>query len=139
MAEAEWVIEHTLPLDPGQQGAFSSTSTRPAGRSAPRPEPSPETPGHAAPPPNVPGGPGHLTAPFVPHWPPRLRHLRQRQGLTQKALAQRAGVTDVTISRIEQSPEASQVPIETIVRLARALGVHLETLLGLNDESLSGR
>jgi DNA-binding XRE family transcriptional regulator len=134
MAEAEWVIEHTLPLDPRPPGACPSPSTHAAGRSGIPTAPPPGTPGHAVPPPHVPGGVGHLTAPIVSHWPQRLRHLRQHQGLTQKALAQRAGITDVTISRIEQSPDASQVAIETVVRLAHALGVRLETLLGLDDD-----
>ncbi len=139
MAEAEWVIEHTLPLDPMPQDAFSSTPVRAAGRPEHRLEPPHGTPRRAAPPPNVPGVPERSTAPIFLPWPQRLRHLRQIQGLTQKALAQRAGITDVTISRIEQRPEASQVAIETVVRLARALGVPLETLLGLNDDPLWGR
>ena len=69
-------------------------------------------------------------------FPHRLRQLRRRQRLSQKALAQRAGVTDVTISRLEQSRDASHIAIDTVVRLAQALDVRLETLLGLDDEPL---
>jgi len=56
----------------------------------------------------------------------RLRQIRQRKALSQQDLAQRAGVGEATISRIEQGrvrPRPS-----TLRKLAAALGVAPEEL-----------
>jgi DNA-binding XRE family transcriptional regulator len=138
MAEAEGMIAQTLPLDPGQHGTFPVASVG-----------TPWLPDHLlglshglvqrhSPPPKAQDVLGNRTDALPLRLPQRLRDLRRLQGLTQKALAQRAGITDVTISRIEQSLDASQVAIDTVVRLARALNVSLETLLGLDDEPPRG-
>lgn len=51
---------------------------------------------------------------------------RLRSGLTQSGLAEKAGVTQSTISRIE----AGQSPgITTLAAIAKALGVTIESLL----------
>jgi len=59
----------------------------------------------------------------------RLRTLRESAGLTQRALADSAGVPQTTIARLELSPGADP-QVSTIVRLARALGVTMEHLVG---------
>src|SRR4051794_41981276 len=57
----------------------------------------------------------------------RLKDVRQRKGLTQQQLAEKAGVNGVTIARIEG---AKDEPFPTTVRkVAAALGVEPEELL----------
>jgi transcriptional regulator with XRE-family HTH domain len=62
----------------------------------------------------------------------RLLLARRRKGWTQQELAKRAGVTYVTISRIEIG-EAKQVYVETVMRLAKALDVTTDALLGMDE------
>lgn len=51
----------------------------------------------------------------------RLRELRRQRGLSQKNLADRAGISAYTLSRLERQPKAScRTP--TLARLAAALG-----------------
>jgi DNA-binding XRE family transcriptional regulator len=58
----------------------------------------------------------------------RLRTVRARRGLSQEALAHRARVSRVSVSRIEGG---TQVPrFGTLVALAAALSVELEELVG---------
>jgi len=59
---------------------------------------------------------------------PRLRAIRERQALNQRELAQKAGLTPASLSRIEagiQDPYTS-----TIRKLATALGVKPADLMG---------
>jgi transcriptional regulator with XRE-family HTH domain len=65
-------------------------------------------------------------------WSKRLRQLRRAQDLTQQELGVLAGVNYTTISRIE-SGEAKQVYIDTAMRLAKALRVTTDELLGMVD------
>lgn len=51
----------------------------------------------------------------------RLREVRLRKVLTQEELAQRSGVAEATISRIETGQQEAR--ISTIRKLAAALGV----------------
>jgi transcriptional regulator with XRE-family HTH domain len=51
----------------------------------------------------------------------RLRALRERAFLTQAELGQRAGMSEVTISRLESSGQSAR--ISTVRKLAAALGV----------------
>lgn len=55
-----------------------------------------------------------------------LRDARKRAGLTQRGLAQRAGVPQETIARIETS--ATQPRFDTLARLLDACGFELEVL-----------
>jgi transcriptional regulator with XRE-family HTH domain len=57
-----------------------------------------------------------------------VRAIRDRAGLTQADLAERASVSDETISRIERG--AFEPAISTIVPVAEALGVSVDSLLG---------
>lgn len=56
-----------------------------------------------------------------------LRQAREAAGLTQEALARRAGTPKSTIARIEADAEG--VPLTLIDRLARALGKTLKVEL----------
>lgn len=54
----------------------------------------------------------------------RIRELREARGLTQAALAKRAGIGRVTLARIEVGAQAPSP--WTLSRLARALKVKVE-------------
>ncbi|HEY8530883.1 MAG TPA: helix-turn-helix transcriptional regulator [Limnochorda sp.] len=58
----------------------------------------------------------------------RLQALRVQRGLTQVQLAQRAGVSQTVIARLEAGKRSGR--LETWVRLAAALGVTLDELVG---------
>lgn len=61
-----------------------------------------------------------------------LRRVRIQRGLTLRALAEKAGVTHATISRLELLRETAY-PI-TAERIAAALGVEVSALLGEEEE-----
>jgi transcriptional regulator with XRE-family HTH domain len=56
----------------------------------------------------------------------RLRQLRLDQGLTLKALAEKAGISDAFISRVEN--HKASIPIASLERLANALNVTIADL-----------
>lgn len=58
----------------------------------------------------------------------RLKSLRQSRKLTQAVLAERAGVTDETVSRVERG--AFEPALSTAIALARALDTPLDALTG---------
>lgn len=58
---------------------------------------------------------------------PTLRVLRTRQALTQEELADRAGITRATLSRIEA--ELQDARPSTVRKLAKALGVKPSDLM----------
>jgi transcriptional regulator with XRE-family HTH domain len=58
---------------------------------------------------------------------PTVRRWRRRRGLTQEALAARAGLSRPFVARVETSRQVPSLP--TLARLARALRVPLGTLL----------
>ena len=61
-------------------------------------------------------------------WHPKtLKALRARRRLTQAALAERAGIHQVTVARLESG--ARRPGLRTLEKLARALGVDLGALL----------
>jgi transcriptional regulator with XRE-family HTH domain len=61
----------------------------------------------------------------------RLREVRLFRGLSQQTLAERAGISQPQLSKIERNVSAPRY--STIYRLADALGVTPEWLLGLED------
>ena len=65
-----------------------------------------------------------------------VREARRRAGLTQRQLAQRAGVTQPTVARIERGEvEAS---IERVVSLVRAAGFDLDVrVVPLDEDALA--
>ncbi len=63
----------------------------------------------------------------------RLKSLRELKGLSQNELARRAGINRPTISELE-SGRQQDVTVETARRLARALEVSLNMLVGEDEE-----
>lgn len=61
---------------------------------------------------------------------PRLKTIRERQALNQRELAEKAGLTPATLSRIESG--AQEPYMRTVRKLADALGVKPTDLMG-ND------
>lgn len=53
-----------------------------------------------------------------------IRHGRKRRGLTQRALAERTGLTQATIARIETGREIPR--FDTVERLLRACGQEID-------------
>lgn len=66
--------------------------------------------------------------------PKRLRKLRRDQDLTQQKLAELAGLNFVTVSRVEQKKDEASIYLGTAKRLAKALGVSLDYLAGMDEE-----
>lgn len=63
----------------------------------------------------------------------RVRELRKKRGLTQVEFAALCGVPQSRISTIENG---SRVPnVETVIRLARALGCKVTALMSVFDKS----
>jgi len=60
--------------------------------------------------------------------PKRLKDLRTRKKLSRKKLADRAGVSERQITRIEASKKDVSVRMNTMIKLASALGVDAEML-----------
>ena len=58
----------------------------------------------------------------------RTRELRKAKGWSQADLAQRAGVTQATVSRIERGKVAS-LDLKVFEKLAKALEVHPAVLI----------
>ena len=67
----------------------------------------------------------------------RIRTARTSRGWSQKELATRAGIHPVVLNRLEKGHKAG-VQAETIRRLAEALQVTSDYLLGLKDHMESG-
>ena len=67
----------------------------------------------------------------------RLRRERMRRALTQKELAARAGISYVTVSRMENG-SAGPVKPPTLRKLADALGVAPDVLIRWDDEAAGG-
>ena len=61
----------------------------------------------------------------------KLRDLRKQRGLTQQELADIVGVSNVSLSNYERGVQMPD--IYTLTKIANALGVSIDTLLGLND------
>jgi len=64
----------------------------------------------------------------------RILILRRRLGLTQKELAQAAGLNTNTIARLEQG-DLKDLGGQSLLKLARALGTTTDYLLGAHEES----
>ena len=65
---------------------------------------------------------------LVQRFAANVRRLRAKRNLSQKALAERSGVSVSYVSMLERAQRSP--PLETIEKLARALGVPPATLLG---------
>jgi transcriptional regulator with XRE-family HTH domain len=60
----------------------------------------------------------------------KVRALRELQGISQHDLARQAGVSRGVVARLELGRLGGGVAIDTVVSLARALGVTSSELLG---------
>jgi transcriptional regulator with XRE-family HTH domain len=58
---------------------------------------------------------------------PKLKEVRERQLLTQAELAQRSGVAETTINRLENARHEAR--FSTVRKLAAALGVEPQVLM----------
>ncbi len=67
----------------------------------------------------------------------RLARLRKERGFTQVELAERVGIIQVLVSDYER--DRIRVHAEMIARLARALGISADELLGLKNSPASNR
>jgi len=64
----------------------------------------------------------------------RVRTLRLAHVLTQRELAERAGLVPDTVNRVENAPPAAELPRpSTIRKLARALKVSPQSLVAPED------
>jgi transcriptional regulator with XRE-family HTH domain len=72
---------------------------------------------------------------FVGSLAENLRRERKQAGLTQRVLAEKAGVTELTIIKMELGQERNP-KLRTIRRIARVLGVSYDRLIPPPDEPL---
>ena len=66
-----------------------------------------------------------------------IRQLRKREGLTIRALSDRAGVSPAVISKLERNQ--TQAELETLFRLGRVLGLNATDLLSLAEHRTAHR
>ena len=59
----------------------------------------------------------------------RLKQLRKKTGWSQQKLAEKAGVSYNTITKIEQGA-ATMPTIQTMIKIADAFGISLDELVG---------
>jgi len=63
----------------------------------------------------------------------RLKRARALRAWTQLELSQRSGVSQATISLLEREARGGDLLLETVWRLAWALGTSIDMLAGLPD------
>lgn len=63
----------------------------------------------------------------------RVRRCRELRGWTQNELSERSGLAQPTISTIEMGKRGNEASIETIWRLAWALGTSLDALVAIPE------
>ena len=59
----------------------------------------------------------------------RLKELRKKSGWSQQKLAEKAGVSYNTVTKIEQGA-ATMPTIQTMIKIADAFGISLDELVG---------
>jgi len=59
----------------------------------------------------------------------RIKELRKKSGWSQQKLAEKAGVSYNTITKIEQGA-ATMPTIQTMIKIADAFGISLDELVG---------
>lgn len=65
----------------------------------------------------------------------RLKELRNKSGWSQQKLAEKAGLSYNTITKIEQGA-ATKPTIQTMIKIADAFGITLDELVGRNKKLL---
>lgn len=66
-------------------------------------------------------------------WARRIKMHRQAQGLTQREVARRAGVSTATLSRIEAGKRGISDTLKP--RIARAVGATADVLFAFNEDA----
>lgn len=61
----------------------------------------------------------------------RLKYLREARNLTQKNMAELAGISQPTVAHIEKGTKDPSV--ETLNKISKALDIHIATLFSTND------
>jgi transcriptional regulator with XRE-family HTH domain len=64
----------------------------------------------------------------VVHIGENVRRLRIREAMTQRELAQKAGITETTLSRVER--DEREPHMSTVRKIANALEVHPREIIG---------
>lgn len=77
-----------------------------------------------------------MTNPWLKRFGARVKTERERQTLSQEALAERAGLHRTYISDVERG--ARNIGLVNVIKIAKALGVSASTLVSAVD-SRSGR
>lgn len=67
------------------------------------------------------------------HLGEKIQRLRRERGLTQTELAQRAGISQAIISRLERHRRGN-VNADVLKALAKALGCTTDYLVGMHEE-----
>ena len=63
----------------------------------------------------------------------RLKELREKELLSQRDLAQSLGVSQQTISRVEEG--RGEIPTELAIKAAKFFGISVEDFLGLSEKN----
>lgn len=63
----------------------------------------------------------------------RLKELRKKAGWSQQKLAEKAGLSYNTVTKIEQGA-ATMPTIQTIIKIADAFGISIDELVGRKKE-----
>ena len=66
-------------------------------------------------------------------WQEKVKHLMAEQGLNQKKLSQKSGITEASVSRYLNSDK--NVRMDIIINFAKALGVSTNYLLEEDDDA----
>ena len=69
----------------------------------------------------------------APHIGRKIVRIRELKGMKQETLASMIGVSQQTISRIEQSEEVDQ---KRLMQIAKALEVSVEAILNFNEDAV---
>jgi transcriptional regulator with XRE-family HTH domain len=72
---------------------------------------------------------------FVGGLAENIKRERKQAGLTQRALAERAGISELSLIKLESGAERNP-KLRTVRRIARALGVSYDRLIPPPDEKL---
>ena len=67
----------------------------------------------------------------------RILILRRRHNWTQRDLAKEAGVSHITVARVERG-KMKQVSVDIVMRMAGVLDASVDYLLGLKDKNEMG-
>lgn len=68
-----------------------------------------------------------------------IKRIRKEKGMTQKELAERAGVTVITVQRYEQKKDGDSILQKTLEKIASALDTNTLTLLELSSPELDAK